>query len=115
MLQNVSSAAVMIGALRVKGLSPLIQLYHCKVEPQLCGKKTQCFYKSKSYLNFLYKYWRSQKAFSSFINRRHQFDPSMVSSDTWSDNSSHVYSTEVRYLTLMSIVNPSHDTLHVFP
>ena len=46
--------------------------------------------KSKSYLS-LCKHWHSQKAFTSFVNlvyfdRRDQFNPSMGSSDTWSDN-----------------------------
>ena len=39
-----------------------------KVAQDLCGRITLCFIKV-SHLNFLYKYWRSQKAFFSFINK----------------------------------------------
>ena len=41
---------------------------HFKVAPDLCGKITLCFIKVRVIL-FLYKYWRSLKVFSSFINK----------------------------------------------
>ena len=47
MLQNLSSAAVVIGALRVKGLSPLIQ-----GGTSVMWKENPVFLQSKSYLNF---------------------------------------------------------------
>ena len=52
-----------------------------------------------------------------YFDRRDQFDPSMRSSDTWSDNSDqvniHVYSIEVRYLSIMSIVNPVQERIRI--
>ena len=44
----------------------IIQALLClKVAPEDVWKDNIVFYKSKNYLNCLYKYWRSQKAFSS--------------------------------------------------
>ena len=66
------------------------------------------FYISNSYLNFLYKYWRSQKQSSYYhqisITRYILTAASMGSSDICI----HVYSIEVRFLSPMSIVNPFH-------
>ena len=81
------------------------------------------FYKSKSYLIF-YKYWRSQKTSrlstnlynQVYFDCRDQFNPSMGSSDTWSDNimvkqvNIHMYSIEVRYLLLVHIAKKSGKT-----
>ena len=82
------------------------------------------FYKStcKSYLNFLYKYWRTQKAFSEFMTTYILF-VGTSSTHQWvrvipgqinlvKKVNIHVDSIEVRYLSLIPIVNPFNASVY---
>ena len=74
-------------------------------------KDNLVFYKSKSYLISLHKYSRSTKRLSSFTNKSLWPEISLAIPGQIilvKQVNIHVYSNEVRYLSLMLIVNSLH-------